>query len=193
MPRPREFDTDHVLERAMEVFWLHGYDGTSIPMLLEAMGIGRQSLYDTFGGKRELFTAAIERYDNTVTATVLPRLLAENAGIDAIRAHFEDTVVRLTAGGPRKSCFVANCTMELAALDPELAGVLSRSVARMESALRHAVERGQQRGEIPIRRDARVLARCLKTLVLGLTVAAKSGASRRELRETVAATLDVLI
>src|SRR5207247_9317089 len=74
MGRPREFERDVVLDRAMQVFWSRGYEATSIRHLVDRMRIQRGSLYDTFGDKRALFFAAIARYDRVVTAELLAAL-----------------------------------------------------------------------------------------------------------------------
>ena len=66
MARPKEFERDVVLDRAMRVFWSRGYEATSIQALVDRMGIQRGSLYGTFGHKRALFFAAIDRYDRVV-------------------------------------------------------------------------------------------------------------------------------
>src|SRR6266851_3112951 len=83
--RPREFERDVVLDRAMRFFWTRGYEATSVQHLVARMGIQRGSLYDTFGDKRALFFAAIDRYDRVVTAKLLAALDDPRAGRDAIR------------------------------------------------------------------------------------------------------------
>ena len=85
MARPKEFEHDVVLDRAMRVFWSRGYEAASIRHLVGRMGIQRGSLYDTFGDKRALFFAAIDRYDRVVTARLLATLDEPTSGLDAIR------------------------------------------------------------------------------------------------------------
>ena len=94
MARPREFERDVVLDRAMHVFWSRGYEATSIRHLVARMGIQRGSLYATFGDKRALFFAAIDHYDRVVTARLLATLEEPGSGKEAIRR----------SSGSRSSC-----------------------------------------------------------------------------------------
>ena len=87
MARPKEFDIDQVLDRATELFWTKGYEETSMRDLEEGLGVGRQSLYSTFGDKRDLFLAALDRYSSLQQERIEP-LLAPDAGLAAIRAYF---------------------------------------------------------------------------------------------------------
>jgi TetR/AcrR family transcriptional repressor of nem operon len=91
--RPKEFDTPEVLQRAMELFWRQGYAAVSLPELLRAMGISRQSLYDTFGSKRELYIGAIEHYRATQLSLALALLEREGSPVENVRSvvgFFED-------------------------------------------------------------------------------------------------------
>ena len=185
MARTKEFDVDQALDRAVETFWLHGYDGTSMQMLLDAMQIGRQSLYDTFGGKRELFVAALERYDRSVGEHVLAPLRASGGGLDAIRGHFANAIERMTAERPCRACLVVNATMELAAQDPDIALALGRSLDQLRAAFGDAVATGQAAGDISDRHSSDTWARFLTDVGLGLTVSAKAGATPEQLRATV--------
>jgi TetR/AcrR family transcriptional regulator, transcriptional repressor for nem operon len=83
--RPKEFDRDKALKRAMEVFWEHGYEATSTDQLLKAMGIGRQNLYDTFGDKRRLFLEALGLY--ATEGTIAAREVLTSSGSALERIH----------------------------------------------------------------------------------------------------------
>ena len=85
----KQFDRDVVLERAMEVFWQNGYEGTGMTALLEQMGIGRQSLYDTFGDKRTLFREALTRYATTMISPLLGQLNAPGSALGNIKKVLE--------------------------------------------------------------------------------------------------------
>src|SRR5690349_24968801 len=102
MPRPKSFDQDTVLDQAVQLFWERGYEATSMADLEAHLGLGRQSLYNTFGDKQALFLKALERYRNDVGGEALARLNAPGAGLDAIRSVFHWVVESLTAPGPRR-------------------------------------------------------------------------------------------
>ena len=112
MPRPKSFDEDVVLDQAVQLFWARGYEGTSLADLETHLGLGRQSLYNTFGDKQSLFLKVLERYRRNVAEGVLAQLNAPDAGLDAIRAFFKTSVESLTAPGPRRACLVTNTILE---------------------------------------------------------------------------------
>ena len=183
MARPKEFDTDAALEKAMELFWLQGYQATTLPDLVERMGIGRQSLYDTFGDKRQLFLRALDRYSDVLITGVLGALEGPDAGLDAI-LRFLDTVVAYQTGKPvRTACLMVNSTMEMALSDPEVA---SRSAAyrrRMVNAFRHALTCAEAAGDITPALPVDSLAQHMTATVFGMIVAAKAGSDTEALRQ----------
>ena len=191
MARPKEFERDVVLDRAMRVFWSRGYQATSIQHLVARMGIQRGSLYDTFGDKRALFFAAIDRYDRTVSAKLLATL-GDGSGKEAIRRFFRLKVkLSLEPGRPR-GCLVTNSAAELASRDRGTATRVGAALAKIEAAFRHAVVRGQEAGEIDPARDPRALARFLTSSAQGLSVMAKISPDRAVLDDIVTVTLAAL-
>ena len=192
MARPKEFERDVVLDRAMQVFWSRGYEATSIQHLVARMGIQRGSLYDTFRDKRGLFFAAIDRYDQVVTAKLLAILDGSASGQDAIRRFFRLKVeLSLERGRPR-GCLVTNSTAELASRDRGTATRVSAVLARIEAAFHRAVIRAQNAGEIDPARNARALARFLTSSAQGLSVMAKTSPDRAVLEDIVTVTLSAL-
>ena len=99
MARPKEFDIDQVLDRATELFWTKGYEETSMRELEEGLGVGRQSLYSTFGDKRDLFLASLDRYAAIQRARLAP-LLEPDTGLEGIRRYFGEMVSRPRAASP---------------------------------------------------------------------------------------------
>ena len=192
MARPREFEREVVLDRAMRVFWSRGYEATSVQELVARMGIQRGSLYGAFGDKRRLFLAAIDRYDRVVTTRLLAALDDTPSGLEAIRAFFRLKVeVSLDPARPR-GCLVTNSAAELASRDRRAAARVGAVLVRIEEAFHRAVERGQRAREIDPASDPRALARFLTSSAQGISVMAKTRPDRAVLEDIVAVTLAAL-
>jgi TetR/AcrR family transcriptional repressor of nem operon len=190
MPRTKEFDRDAALERAMQVFWGKGYAATSLDDLLKAMGIGRQSLYDTFGGKRELFDAALERYTDRSHET--RRCLATSASPKkAIREVFE-AILREPEAQQKRGCLGIQTTLELAPNDPVIARRIAAAQRKVEDSFHAALERAKELGELPRGKDTRALARFLTGALQGLRVAAATEPRGAILRDIVRVTMQAL-
>lgn len=192
MGRPREFERDVVLDRAMRAFWARGYEATSVQHLVGRMGIQRGSLYGAFGDKRALFVAAIDRYDRVVTARLLAALEAEASGKAAIRRFFRVKVELATQPGRPRGCLVTNAAAEMASHDRRTASKVGSVLARIEAAFHRAVVRAQKAGEIDRARSPRALARFLTSSAQGLSVMAKTFPDRAVLEDIVEETLAVL-
>ena len=192
MARPKEFEHDVVLDRAMQVFWSRGYQATSIQHLVARMGIQRGSLYATFGDKRALFFAAIDRYDRVVTARLLAALDEPASGADAIRRFFWLKIeLALGAGRPR-GCLVTNSATELAPRDRGASTKVGAVLGKIEAAFHRAVVRAQRAGEIDPARNPRAVARFLTSSAQGLSVMAKTFPERAFLEDIVDVILAVL-
>jgi TetR/AcrR family transcriptional repressor of nem operon len=182
--RPRAFDVEAVTASALRVLWRQGYAATSISDLVEATGLSPSSLYGTFGSKRGLFRAALERYDRDVDAVLGP--LAHGAGgIDDV-IGFLARVRPLVAAPGSPGCFMVNTMNEMSPRDPDIAARTHRYQARVRSSLLAALSRAAARGEI----DAATLedrARLIQAGVFGALVAARAGAGDEAL-----ATIDAL-
>lgn len=192
MARTKEFKPEEALEAAMELFWRRGYEATSMRDLLEGMGIGRGSFYDTFGDKRALFLAALDRFEDSRTTWAIEVLEASPSPLAGIEEVFERTVENLVGHEPRRGCLLANSAVELAPHDPEVAERISGYVRRTEDAFESALERARKRGEIPKKSDPRVLSHFLVTNLHGLRVMARAGAARETLEDAVNVTLRAL-
>lgn len=108
MPRQKEFDPERVLEKAMGVFWEKGYHATSVRDLVERMGINRFSMYDTFGGKRQLFLAALDRYTRRTRDGMLGALERSDQGLPAIRQYLMSVVDEYSARSGWRGCLMIN-------------------------------------------------------------------------------------
>lgn len=183
MARPKEFDIDAALEKAMELFWLQGYESTSLPDLVRHMGIGRQSLYDTFGDKHRLFLRALDRYSEVLITGALSTLEEPDAGAGAISRFLEALVAYQTGKPTRTACLMVNSTIELAVNDPEVARRSAAHRRRLVSAFRHALANSTANGEISSSLPIDALAQHLTATVFGMIVAAKGGADAEALRQ----------
>lgn len=181
MARPKAFDTDAALVRAMELFWEQGYAATSMEQLVRTMGIRRQSLYDTFGDKHQLFLAAMDSYCAMLEAAMLAPLRAPGAGLQALHDTGLAIIDFLLRYPKRRACLMANTTLELAPHDAEIAAKVQAHMTTMESAFHHALGNAQARGEIASSADIDALSKYLVGVTHGLMVMAKSGADRETL------------
>lgn len=187
--RPRTFDEDVVLDRALEVFWRDGYGGASLQSLLSHMGISRQSLYNTFGDKRRLFLAALDRYVDKRADELLGVLEAPDASYPAVLEFFQS--LGACSGQQPKSCMVGRSCMELGVQDPEVAARIHRFFDRTVEAFHHALGNAVAKGEIePV--DTAAVARFLTATVHGLGMMARGGTPPEQLREVVEIALSVL-
>jgi TetR/AcrR family transcriptional repressor of nem operon len=192
MARPKEFERDVVLDRAMRVFWSRGYEATSIQHLVARMGVQRGSLYDTFGDKRTLFFAAIDHYDRVVTAKLLATLDDPRSGKDAIRRFFRLKIQFAKEPGRPRGCLVTNSAAELSSRDRGTATRVGTALTKIEVAFHRAVVRAQKAGEIDPTRNPRALARFLTSSAQGLSVMAKTSPDRAVLQDIVKVILAAL-
>lgn len=191
MGRPKSFDERAALEAAMNLFWLRGYEGAGLADLTEAMGISRQSLYDTFGNKRELFIRSIHHYRDTQLSQALALLQRDGSRIENVRAvvrFFE----RLAADGRCCGCLVANALVEVAPHDPEIAALLQETLDLLQSSLHRTLKRAQEEGELGAGKPPLQLSRALVNAMLGLAVSGRLPLGRAALRDVYAGTLTML-
>jgi TetR/AcrR family transcriptional repressor of nem operon len=174
MPWEKRFDIDGTLDKAMRLFWTRGYEATSVRALVDAMGINRGSLYDTFGGKRELFLATLRRYDEHNRRARLRTVERDHSPKGAIEALFAGWIDIVREDPERSGCFLTNTALELAVHDREVGNLVARSQQETEAFFLRVIETGQTAGEIPLSMDAPRTARTLLAALIGLLVLARS-------------------
>jgi len=192
MPRPREFDADDALERAMRVFWAKGYESTSLNDLCNATGLGRSSLYAAFGDKHTLYLQALDHYEDTSAARMAAALAGPQPFRKAIAAVVERMIEDIVAGPGRRGCFIGNCAAEMARNDRTAAARVRRSLERIEAAIRDAVESARKRGEFAARADVDALARFLTAGIQGLRLVGKANPDRAALEDIASVMLGCL-
>jgi TetR/AcrR family transcriptional repressor of nem operon len=185
MARPREFDPDVVVERAMQVFWAKGYEATSLDDLCEATQLNRSSLYSSFGDKHTLFLATLDRYGDRATAMVTAALSKPVHIRESLGAFLEQMVDGIVAGPQRTGCFIGNCTAEVSRHDREAAAHIQRNVAHIEAAFRSAFEQAKKRGDFSPHCDVEALARYFVVTIQGLRLMGKTISDRETLEDVV--------
>ncbi|MYY80125.1 MULTISPECIES: TetR/AcrR family transcriptional regulator [unclassified Streptomyces] len=192
MGRPKQFDPDVAVERAMGVFWRKGYAATTPQDLVDEIGIGKGSLYNTFGSKHALFERALMRYRDSQAAWLEALLDHPGSAKDRVRGALE-ALVELDLGDPdRRGCMAVNTAAELAASDAEAAAAVRKMFARTESAFRATIKEGQRAGEIAADHDPAATAAWLLATVIGMRVLAKTAEDARQLRRVVDAAMGSL-
>jgi len=190
MARPREFDRNDVLEKAMQVFWTKGYERTSVRDLVAATGINRGSMYDTFGDKKALYLSSLEHYCSGEKRLAPARSNGES-GMNAIRRIFE----AVAAAGPqarKRGCFISNTIAEFGSHGSAISQTARYGVERTEAAFAQLVSQAQVTGDIRRDHDPHVLARYLTSSLNGLRLMAKADKDRADLDGIVEVTLSTL-
>jgi AcrR family transcriptional regulator len=178
--RPRGFDCDKALDRAMHVFWRKGFEGTSLNDLTAAQGIQPASLYKAFGNKRALFEKALARYLAGPVAFVHDALNEPTAYAVADRI-LRRTAEFLTEGRSRRGCMTVQAALAGGAEGEPIRRKLIALRVEEQDALRRRFERAKSEGDLPNDADAADLARLITALYQGMTVQAINGASREDL------------
>ena len=191
MGRTKQFDKQAALDDAMRVFWAKGFHGTSMQDLVDNLGVNRQSLYDTFGGKHDLFEAALERY-RSLQALPMRRALEQDGSVGDVLRGFFQGLINALLDSDGKGCFMVNSTTELASQDKAVFGTCSANARQLEAAFTGLMVRAQQSGEISAERSAVQLARFLLSTMNGLSVTAKATRDRKILNDVVEVALSVL-
>jgi TetR/AcrR family transcriptional repressor of nem operon len=191
--RPRSFDTDAAIERAMGVFWSRGYNATALPDLLRATKLSRGSLYAAFGDKHGLFLLALDRY----IADALTRMDAEfdprRAPVVGLRAYLAGYVERTSGANGRRGCLLVATAMELAGRDPEVDRRIANFFKAMEIRVADSLSRAKAAGELVDGVEPASAARLMVCFVEGLRVVGKTGPARSTSQATANALLDRLL
>lgn len=187
MARPREFDEDTALDAAIAVFREHGFEGSSARMLVDAMKIGRQSLYDSFGDKWQLYRTAVRRYGEAEHAAHLEALRSGPRAIDGIEAMLRRVVD--TAAQP---CLGTGSICEFGTSRPDLAMERTPVAHALRTAIAARVREAQAEGDIPPDLDSGAIADFLMASFTGIRIAARGGAGPSVLTSLADLTLRAL-
>ncbi|ASR48114.1 TetR/AcrR family transcriptional regulator [Paenibacillus kribbensis] len=189
MARYKEFEVNEVLDKAVQLFWMQGYEKTSMQELVDFMGIHRRSIYDTFGDKHALFMNALKRYE-AIQSNEMRLLVEKQEPVkELIRQFFEYS---LEKEGEPQGCFIVNSGVELGVLDPEVSSFVEDSYSKMEKSLYNLILFGQQTGEIKARLDPEALSHYFMNVWLGLRTMVKTATNQEKLSGIINTALSIL-
>lgn len=192
MARPKTFDPDAAATEAMETFWERGYAATSVNDLLAEMGLNRGSLYDTFGDKKQLFLAALDKYQAQRAHELREMLDRPGSAKSAIVEFIHMAAQCATSEEGRRGCLAGKAAMELAPHDSDVADWLKKFHRRNIDLIARTIARGQDEGEINDRLEPRAAARFLLNALGGLRLLGTMSPSESEVNDVVKLTLKVL-
>lgn len=184
MARPPSFNRDLAVDAALKLFWRKGYAATSLPELLEVMGVARSSFYSTFSSKRELFIECLELFGNrTLEFLVNPEVSSGN--LATIRAFFTKTVSEVPAHRVSRGCLMANTVLELADVDPELEAMAQTKLDDIQHEFQQLLTNAQRAGELNRDHHPSQLAEVLMTLNLGIRVQSRKQVDPVRLQQSI--------
>lgn len=189
--RKLTFDREVALEKAMDLFWEKGYNATGLTELLQQMGIQRQSLYNTFGNKRDLFLAAIAQYGEKALARLETQLSRPGSPRSNLEDIFYQTAENAKILGYR-GCFITNTMIELAPHDPQIAAEVERLAQAAEKLIEQTLDQAIAAKELPPQFHSPSIARYLYHILLGLNTRIKSIPNPEHLHQTIDIALTIL-
>jgi TetR/AcrR family transcriptional repressor of nem operon len=191
--RPRSFDVEAAVERAMDVFWSRGYHATALPDLLRATKLSRGSLYAAFGDKHSLFLCALDRYIADAEMRMDVELDPHKEPADGLRAYLAGYVDRTSGANGRRGCLLVATAMELAGQDAEVSRRVASFFKAMEVRVAAALSRARAAGQLADGVEPASAARILVCFVEGLRVVGKTAPTRTASQATADALLDRFI
>lgn len=179
--RPRAYDPDEALQRALQVFWRHGYARTSLDDIVAATGMNRPSLYAAFGDKRSLYLKALAHYHGS-TGEALRRALSGTGPLHAaLMRVYEAAITLYLSGDQALGCFAVGTATTEAAEDPDVRAMLAESTRRLDRAFEARISAAHGAGELPPHADTVALASLASATLHTLAIRARAGIQRDEL------------
>lgn len=192
MPRTKQFDREEVLEKAMELFWIRGYNATSIQDLVDHLGINRASLYDTYGGKHALFEEAFVRYKQ-LNMVAMEEIFGNAPTIrDGIEQLFRASIEKAVNDKDQRGCFILNTTTEMCPEDSGLTDMIQANNTGFIAFFTDLLKKGKKDGSIPEDMEVGPVAQTMLALYQGVGIVGKANPDRKMLENIVATGLTVL-
>jgi AcrR family transcriptional regulator len=182
--RPRNFDKAEALDTALKLFWQHGYEGTSMAMLTESIGVNVASLYGAFGNKESLFVQCVERYSE-LNGDLYHESLKKKTARNVARSILEGEVELVTRRGTPNGCLMIQGALATSPEAEKIRKMMAQMRAMAEKWMAERFRQALDEGDLPSEVDPTALACYLMTINSGLAVQAKSGASKKQLLKVV--------
>ena len=192
MSRAKQYQREELLDRAVELFRLQGFNGTSTAQLVAELGVNRKSMYAEFGSKQELFEAVLERYSQKHLSIMLAPIERPNASLSAIRKAFAIYAAASDGSFRGRGCLMCNTAVERGPLDPGSARYVAAYFERLTSSFRHALENARSNGEIDAGADLDELASFLTTALIGVAASVRAEASPEQVHAASRVAMSVL-
>ncbi|MHC2332868.1 TetR/AcrR family transcriptional repressor of nem operon [Bradyrhizobium sp. USDA 4454] len=191
MARPREFDEEVVLDAAMNQFWSHGYERTSVRDLADQMGITAASLYNAFGDKRSLYVLSLKYYLER-RSRERTKIFDRSPAVDAIESYFRDVVRTSVGDKSQRGCMLVNAALETVPDDTEFQDLVAREFSSIESSFFRCVKAGQ--ADKSLRSDIKAVeaAKMLLSVLLGLRVLARTRPHRSIVEAAARSAVDAI-
>ena len=192
MARLKAFDEERALDRAVDCFWLSGYEATSVRDLGEAMGIGGASLYNAYGDKRALFVRCLERYANRSSRERMARLEEKHPPKEAIRAFLTEIVERSLKDSDCKGCLLVNSALDVAPHDADVGKAVAGYLDEIRAFFRRNIEAARRTGTVPKGIDAEAVSGHMLGVLMGIRTLARVKPERRLLENVARPALALL-
>jgi TetR/AcrR family transcriptional repressor of nem operon len=190
MARPKEFDPERALARAMNLFWRLGYENASLEALMKEMGIARQSLYDTFGDKRALYLKAIAHYRDQ-TNNQMQKMLNETPFVEDGFAALLYGLAAETRDQHERGCLLLSANLQRDPKDAVVRDFLRDNQARVEAIFLLALGRAQKQRELSPKDDLAALARFFVVTIQGMRAMARLNSDKKALEQVARVALAV--
>ena len=185
MARPKEFSQKEALRKAVRLFCRQGFAATSTDDLMRAMGVGRQSMYDTFGGKRALFLTALETYVTESVRSINAELEKPGSAIATLQSALASFAERNDLSSA-EGCMGLNAISEFGQRDADVTRITRKAANVQRQTLMHVLARAKEQGELSADADVASMADFFESTLAGIRMAAKAGKSRQALRNIAA-------
>ena len=191
MARKKEFNEEEVLAKALQAFWCKGYEGTSMQDLVEAMGINRFSIYDTFESKEKLYLLALRQYQEQQYRQMTQFYGQTGSVRKAVEALLDKIITDTITDKDKKGCFIVNATTEMAHRSKEVQQIASQTEQHIEYIFAEVIRKGHENGELAAEKSPEELSAFLYSVIQGLKVMAMTHGNQTILNSVKRSALSV--